>query len=592
MENINGFYVEISINNGALSYKKNSNTYGVYEYNDENLTVLCQTSSNIDEACKLADSYLKNDNNNFIPSRYTRGSFVIIDKTNKLFFAGRDYSQANRLYMYKAKDSILISSDSRIFLEKKIPLDASILDFVLIGIMTSLSWFKGVKAILPGHYFKIKPDLEIEEKMFWNIKTVEVPENYQEATNIYGELLLKNIKNNIKNDTAAVYLSGGSDSSAVVGALAKLQVKNVYALHMAIDGNFMFERDDVLKLKEDYHFNLDFITPPCKTENWIQYVDEAIIRGSINSSYLSFPTYQMMGLHFKERLPKGTTVFNGEMCILDTGFTDSGASNRNFMRWLFTEKGRLLASSPKIWPDRFSINWDMHRKPYYLRNSWKDKLLIMYYLINTVLHSIGRPDEFYLGMKMGWGRLPGYFGGLSYLPKGYHSSFFEQISNQLLDKYSNMLKNMDENEWKRAYNEFIYMWYCESSNFTMPSDVANIGHLSMCFPFSDVDLLDFASSLPHEWKIDKKIQKDACKHVYGMSDQVAYRMKNHKQDFSYFDYVYGIIKPQMINKILNTDYGPLTDGIRETLKNKPKSAPIYLLYALAVLLNKYKLKIE
>ena len=590
MEYLNGFSCVIRTEGLKFEYELQDDGVGVQKYEDERIIVYVQTSYKKNDVAKMIATEYNEINTNYTPSRKIIGSFLLIDKTNKVIFVGRDRSQASHIYTLKKGSDLIISTDIRFFLNSCKILDALALDRAILGLVVTAPFpiIKGINVILPGRFIRYNSSLESVEKEFWKIQRVDVPSDYRESVQIYGNLLMKSVEACIDNNSAAVYLSGGSDSAAVMGALYKLGVENVYAAHMDIRGFFEIEGEDVRTLRDKYKFDLKFIQPNFQQRGWNDYVKKALLRGSINSIYQTFPTYQLMGRYFSEVVPQSTTVFNGEMCILDQGFNESSDKTRGLRRWLFVGAGRKLGYGLKIAPDFIKVNWDNNRKPFFDRSSWKDRFFVFDSVSRSILHSVGRPVEYFAGIKMGYRGLPGYYLGYSILPNDYKSDADRKIEN-FFEKY---LDDMCSRDWKMAMAMLSTCWYSEASNFTMPNDTASVGGLTMCFPFSSLELMDFAASVPTEWAIDKKIQKDACKMVYDMPDSVAYRLKNHKTSFDYLNTIYGEMKEEMLETIANTDFGPLNDGIKTIIANKPQGQQIFNIYGYALWIQHYNLKVE
>jgi len=593
MKNINGFYLKINFSDESIINFHQLDSHSCIKYIENNLIIFVQAGIRSKESAKTIAKNYKLNTNNHKPSRYTEGSFVIIDKENRKVIAGRDRSQAYHLYIFLSEKHIYLSTDISTFLQNECKeIDAVALDLYLNQgiVLAPFPIVRGVNALLPGHCITFGVDMTPIEQVFWKIEKVEIPKNYNDAVRKYGELFLESIQNNLSEDTNAVFLSGGSDSAAVMGALNKLKVKNVHATHMAIDGNFEFEREDVKKLQDAYNFNLHYIKPEITDNNWKEYVRESLIKGTPNSIYISYPAYRMMGHKFRELVPPGTTVFNGEMCILDQGFNESSDKTRKIRRWFYMKSGRYLSKGLKIWPEKFEVKWEKIRKPYIERHSSIDKYNVLRTTLQTFLHSIGRPADYYGGLKLGFRGMPGIWNGISLLPNSYEFNIRKIAKEKFFDHFENDLRNKD---WRQSIATLSALWYSESSNFTMPLDTAAAGNLNMCFPFSSVDLMDFAASLRLEWTIDKKIQKDMCYHFLDMPHQVAYRMKNHKQKFSYFDTIYGNMKNEMIQMVLETDFGPLNEGIKKLNHAKKLDGNKLLsLYGIALIKNEYNLHIQ
>lgn len=590
MEQINGFLCKICTNEEVFSFELFDDGYSVHNYVDDKLRICVQTSRNDRNVAEWLASEYKKADGDFVPSRNLPGSFVIIDSSKKVFFIGRDYTQASHIYIFQKDDTYYISTDLHYYVNICKTLDAQAIDFMIARFIVGPCFpvFKDVEPLMPGRYMCINSIGEKYEKEFWRIRKVEVPDDYNEAVSRYGELLMDSIYRNISEDRAAVFLSGGSDSAAVVGALYKLGVKDVCAVHME-NGINGCEGDDVKLLQKAYNFKLDFVKPFNQDkEKWEQYVDKSILNGFINSVYLSYPTYQLMGNHFRNLNLDGTTVFNGECCVLDLGFSESSDKSRGLRRWLYLQGGKKLSNSVKLAPGFLKVNWDKHRRPFLKKDSIGDYFYLSNVVLRTLLYSIGRPSEYYSGLKLGFRGLPGAYLGNSLLPHDYKTNINERVES-FFDYFA---KGLSSNEWKENLITMSLSWYSEASNFTMPNNVASIGNLKMCFPFSSTELMDFAASVPTEWSIDKKIQKDACKYVYDMPDQVAYRLKNHKESVSYFDIVYGELKEKMVDTILNTDFGPLNEGIKKLLSYKRDDQQVFNLYGYALWIRHYGLTVE
>lgn len=594
MSAVYGFFVTVT-NSDLFNYKLNYiDEVSSSMFESDGVIVLVQAGMLSDfSARKIASEYLA-DREKYMLSRYTDGSFVIIDTVRRIVFAGRDRSQSFHLYIYEKGNNIYISTDlTAIGGDICTELDAFSVDLFISHeiVLAPFPLFKGVDAVLPG-YCCIYSSGKKEYIKFWDIKKVDVPKKYMEAVECYNTLFLESIKRNISNDSAAVFLSGGSDSASVVGGLKKIGVGNVYATHMSIKGNFEFEREDVERLKDKYGFNLKYITPDIENASWPESVKSSICLGSINSIYRTFPVYLLMGKHFRENIPRNITVFNGEWCILDQGFSESSDITRHLRRWLFLGQGRFLSRCPILLPENKTVNWKKRHIATYSKDSLNDPSFISFgftTMLQTFLHSIGRSVDYYAGLKLGFRGFPGIWQGVSLLPEEYMLDLRSMSKKKFFDFFEEGLKS--ENR-KQTIDFMNVCWYSESSNFTMPADTAKNGNLNMCFPFSSVDLMDFASSLPCAWSKDKKIQKDMCRYFLDMPAKVAYRMKNHAQTFSYVDYVYGSMEKEMLSYVLNTDYGVLNEGVKFlNYKKILKGRKLFTLYGLAVWINEKNLRI-
>lgn len=447
---------------------------------------------------------------------------------------------------------------------------------------------KGVKSLQPGHWVRLGESGESERRVFWQIERVDVPRDYETATEYYGELLLENIRAHVEGSAAGVFLSGGSDSAAVVGALHRLCVETVVAAHMEV-GNCPTEDRDVEALRDTYDFNLLKVAAPLDDVAWADEVKHSIVRNQ-PGPYPSFPMYARMGRRLASALPTSATVFNGEMCLLDQGFTVVNDRLRNLRRWLYTGGGRYLASFGPLLPERAAPNWNRIWRTSLDRQSRKDQAWVLANVIRSFFYALGRPAAYYGGMKLGFSQFPGFTFLTSYLPGDYPVNLEAIFKTEFFDGYSDRLLG---DEWRQALATMTTCWYAESSNFTMPLDAAAAGARPICFPFSSVALMDYASSLPRAWTIDKKIQKDMCANLLGMPPAVAYRPKDHRETVRYVEAVYGDNWSIMQDRVRENDYGPLQSGIDTFIASgRQIDDRWFALYALAQLMEEYGMAIR
>lgn len=255
MRKLHGFSAVIT----NLDWVVETDNYSVHRYEDDKYIILVQHPCE-ESLYSLRDQI--NKNKDFIPNRHTDGSFLVINKKNRTVMAGRDRSAASHLYFYSNNGTYYISTDNCFILNQCKTLDAAALDLTILRknkVFTPFPLIKGCKAIQPGHYLMIDSK-GVMESVFWSINTREVPNEYKDAVSQYGELLKESIRTSINSDNVGVYLSGGSDSAAVMGCLHSLGVKNVKAVHMSYPGNFEFEDKDCEALRKVYNFDLQYVT--------------------------------------------------------------------------------------------------------------------------------------------------------------------------------------------------------------------------------------------------------------------------------------------------------------------------------------------
>lgn len=98
---------------------------------------------------------------------------------------------------------------------------ASFLSFNYVPMPETM--FNGIKHVKPGHYVKITRD-SIEEVKWWNLSAIETDTSKSEAVWVeeFNELLNDAVRLRLRSDVPfGAFLSGGVDSSSVVGYMSK-----------------------------------------------------------------------------------------------------------------------------------------------------------------------------------------------------------------------------------------------------------------------------------------------------------------------------------------------------------------------------------
>lgn len=547
-----------------------NDSFSCYHLHKNEVFIMVQAGALSEEsATRIYKSYIKGDAG-YVPPRNTDGSFLIFDSRNQRFFIGRDRSQAYHMYMSMQGDQLYLSTNAQPFLGSVCRgLDPVGCDLYLSSGATVAPFpiLKDISALLPGEYLQagvkdFSTPLSLKRvRTFWQIDPVDIPDDYNVAVSRYGDLLTGNIERHLENQSAGVFLSGGSDSAAVVGALHKLKCPKVVAGHLSTPGFFDVEKSLVGELQKSYNFQLELLSPDSAAQTWISEMDSAILANP-TGPFLSDTAMRQLGCCLGNILPNGTPIFNGEMCLLDQGFNTSEDASRSFRRWLYMKNGRLLSKAPKLSPDIMRGRWTSHRSSAPRQGAYRQMESILTAVL-SVVYAIGRPAHYFAGAKVGFMGLPGIWGGRSYLGGESNSDIVQLLYEQFFSKYESRLGGA---EWRQAFATMTTCWYSEAANFTNPLSGASAGKLAISFPFSSVDLMDFATACPVPWCVDKKIQKDMCSQVLSMPHNVAYFLKCHKiSGKNYFEHVYSTVQEHMVQRIKNTDYGVLQPEINRRL---------------------------
>lgn len=526
------------------------------------------------------------DPGGFVPARETQGSFLIWDPKRRQILLGRDRTACYHLYTGYRDGALYVATGVEPFLgtvSTRFDPVGRDLFLAFSSPVAPFPIYHGIHPLLPGRYLRLdpaellsEPDLRASET-FWQIERAEVPGDYDEAVKRYGELFLENVSGHLQGSTAGVMLSGGSDSACVVGALAALGVPEVICAHMRIDGHQDQELGLVEALRARFGFALDIVRPSDFKGDWLEHVRESV-QWHLPGSYDTFPTYRLMGQRLGERVAPGSTVFNGEMCLLDQGFSDAADAKRGLKRWLYRGRGRDLARAPKLVPHALQKLSRRLGKSETMPAAIAETAL-------ELLHAVGRPEYWFAGMKVGG---KGYPGAPSAIYRFSQQAPWDTPNAVVDGFFTDYAAALTGPAWRESVATMANAWYSESSNFTMPLYALGAADLSLCFPFSGVGLMDFAASLPAEWAQDKRIQKDMSHRVLGLPKEVAYFQKDHTHAVNYARIVYPEpIQQAIIGAIRAHDYGPIQPAVTHRIEQLARgerqySVVMFALYCLSV----------
>ncbi|MBL4652374.1 MAG: asparagine synthase (glutamine-hydrolyzing) [Flavobacteriales bacterium] len=193
-------------------------------------------------------------------------SFAIWDKQKQELFVARDRVGIKPLYYYQSDNATLFSSELRALLASEdVPrkLNTAVLPEYLQyqTVHAPNTIIKDVKVLLPGHFMLISKGKSITEK-YWNPVDYSVKnesnQTENEIKNSVSELLKKSVERRMMADVPyGAFLSGGIDSSLIVGLMSEVSTKPVSTFSVTFDKKEFSEAkysDIVAKhFKTDHH---------------------------------------------------------------------------------------------------------------------------------------------------------------------------------------------------------------------------------------------------------------------------------------------------------------------------------------------------
>jgi asparagine synthase (glutamine-hydrolysing) len=163
-------------------------------------------------------------------------AFAIYDKQEKTVFIARDRMGIKPLYYSFQNNNLLFASELRAVLqsnliEKKINQDALVDYLQYQTVHAPNSMVQNVNMLLPGHYLQFKNN-EITIEAYWqiekNINYASTGKPYEEICKDVRTLFYEAVERRLVADVPfGAFLSGGIDSSAIVGAMSKISTQPV-----------------------------------------------------------------------------------------------------------------------------------------------------------------------------------------------------------------------------------------------------------------------------------------------------------------------------------------------------------------------------
>ncbi len=173
-------------------------------------------------------------------------AFAIWDNIEQKLFVARDRLGIKPVYYYKNDESFLFASEVRSLLSSDIiprKLNKAVLHeyFKYQTVYAPQTIIKDIFLLESGHYLEIGKD-EISSKPFWKLHEYtpniinSYNQSYKQVCNEVNTLLTNAISRRLVSDVpVASFLSGGIDSSIIVGLMSKLSEKPVQTFSVTFD---------------------------------------------------------------------------------------------------------------------------------------------------------------------------------------------------------------------------------------------------------------------------------------------------------------------------------------------------------------------
>lgn len=168
-------------------------------------------------------------------------AFALWSEKDQCLFLARDRMGIKPLYFSKTEKSFRFASNIQALLAAGKAAGDVDTDIDPVGLHHQLTLhavipaphtiLKGVRKLAPGHVMTVKPNGGIEERQYWHLKAKRPsePKNEAEWTQLIHNALRKAVERRltVADVPVGVLLSGGLDSSLLVGLLAEAGVKDL-----------------------------------------------------------------------------------------------------------------------------------------------------------------------------------------------------------------------------------------------------------------------------------------------------------------------------------------------------------------------------
>jgi len=224
-------------------------------------------------------------------------AFAIMDKKRDHLFIARDRIGIKPLYYYWNGVDFLFASEIKSLLKfpdyRKKPDLCSINQYFTFGyVPNSRTMFEGIRKLLPGHFLVLK-NHHLRQVRYWSLSNTATPElPFPEYIEQFFHLFTDCVKRHLISDVPlGMFLSGGIDSSLIVGIMSKTANRQVetFSIGYEGDGSVFDERIYSRKVSEIFHTkHREFIIRPDIIDvlpKIIDQCDEPVGDASVIPSY-------------------------------------------------------------------------------------------------------------------------------------------------------------------------------------------------------------------------------------------------------------------------------------------------------------------
>lgn len=416
-------------------------------------------------------------------------AFCIYDKQEQSFFIARDrYGVKPLLYQFD-EDKFLFASEMKSILAYGIEKE---LDYASLHTYLQLNYipaprtiFQNVKKLLPGHYLEVR-SRKLEVNSYYTIpfpahNEQPTTNDYDNAKQKFAQLLEASVQRRLISDVPlGAFLSGGIDSSIVTGLAAKHK-SNLHTFSIGFKEEKFFDETSYARLVAK-HFKTDHTVFSLTNNDLYEHI-------------------------------------NAILDSLDEPFADSSAINVYILSKETRQHATVALSGDGA--DELLAGYNKHAASYRaIHPGWRESLAFSLLPLwrnfpqsrnNFFSNRARQLQRFAEGMKLSSKEKYWHWAALASRDKAYQ--LFSQHSRENLNRHEwnqfkeELLKTIPD---KETINDILLtdMNLVLPNDMLMKVDLMSMAHgLEVRTPFLDFELVNFAFSLPDEFKINAKIRK-------------------------------------------------------------------------------------
>lgn len=425
-------------------------------------------------------------------------AFCIHDANKNQIYVARDRAGKKPVYYYHDGEVFLFASEVKVILESglvKKEVNRAAIDFYLsIGYVPGAqSLFKNIFKLEPAHYAILGPEHKLEIKEYWDLKDLPTLDiSYEDAQKKLKEKLLESIRIRLMSEVPlGVFLSGGLDSSVIVGLMSQIVNKPIKTFSVGYENEpesseLGYASIIAKKFKTEHH---EFYLKPddlfTSIDTLLEHCDEPLVESA---------GIALMKLS-KLAKPMATVILSGE------GSDEILAGYPIYSKMAKMERIHLLA---QLCPDFL-------RKAIF--SGVSEKLL-------KYLDWVSEPFEKRF-------RSVSYDLSDSIKERIYAPELLNSARTQFDEYFMGLHKKVrHQSPLRKMMYIDIKSWLAE--DILLKADrMTMAASIEMRAPFLDHELMEFCLSLPDSYKLDngvgKKILRDVVKDL--LPEEIIYRKK-------------------------------------------------------------------